>query len=274
MTPSESLQVSIGGDIWWGGFTADLAITNTSDQTLEDWAINFTSQHQLDPQAWGVALESEPLKNGLTRYSLTGADWGRSIPAGGTINVGFNGKQGSDLGRNGNLTEAMLVSKADLDSSTSTESNPASAMGEMVNEAAEMAGHDSHNHSMHQHVAMEGPYTDINSWGSFHGSNHNSEHNELVGGRTAITTEAMEAYNGLRAFAGLEAVGMEAVGKSPFADCFNTNSFKSGESTQAVVGLHGFCRYCCASADQFVVLGIVVGAVEASPAVDVRVSPC
>ena len=128
MTPSESLQVSIGGDIWWGGFTADLAITNSSDQALEDWTISFTSRHQLDPNAWGVALESESLDNGLTRYTLTGADWGSRIPAGATINVGFNGTQGSELGRDGSLTEQMLVSEAGLNTSTSTDSNPDDAM--------------------------------------------------------------------------------------------------------------------------------------------------
>ena len=63
---------------------------------------------------------------------------------------------------------------------------------------------------MHQGHTMQpttvsgsgGGFTDINTWGSFHGSNHNSEQNELVGGRTAITTEALLAYNGLRDFAG------------------------------------------------------------------------
>jgi endoglucanase len=238
MTPSESLQVSIGGDIWWGGFTADLAITNTSDQALEGWTINFTSPHQLDPNAWGVAVESESLDNGLTRYTLQGADWGSRIPAGGTIKVGFNGTQGSDLGRNGNLTEGMLVSEAGMDTSTSTststDSTPASAMGDMAMEASEMAGHDNHDHSMHQHAAAEGPYTDINSWGSFHGSNHNSEHNELVGGRTAITTEALEAYNGLRAFSGLEAVGIETVGEWAFANGLTNNSQAWGDDTKGV----------------------------------------
>ena len=109
MTPSESLQVSIGGDIWWGGFTADLAMTNSSDQALEDWTISFTSRHQLDPNAWGVALESESLDNGLTRYTLTGADWGPSISAGQSMTVGFNALAGTDLGRSGALSEAMLL---------------------------------------------------------------------------------------------------------------------------------------------------------------------
>ena len=276
MTPSESLQVSIGGDIWWGGFTAALAITNISDQALESWSISFTSPHQLDPNAWGVALESERLDNGLTRYTLTGSGWGSRIPAGETVNVGFNGTQGTDLGRDGDLTEGMLFSETSLvfsDNSnsdsgsnmsmdeTSTGVTPSGEMsnGEMPNsetsmgetsmgetsmaasdmdaagmDAAGMDGHAGHDHAMHQHAAAEGPYTDINSWGSFHDSNHNSEHNELVGGRTAITTEALEAYNGLRAFAGLEAVGIEAVGEWAFANGLTNNSQAWGDDTKGV----------------------------------------
>ena len=69
-----------------------------------------------------------------------------------------------------------------------------------------------------------GDYTDITSWGTFHGSNHNSEHNELVGGRTAITTEAYQAYNNLRAFLGLPEVSMEEVGEWAFSQALTNNS--------------------------------------------------
>ncbi|KZR86111.1 cellulose binding domain-containing protein [Synechococcus sp. MIT S9504] len=286
MTSSESLQVSIGGDIWWGGFTAALAVTNISDQALESWSISFTSPHQLDPNAWGVALESEQLDNGLTRYTLSGTGWGSRIPAGETINVGFNGAQGTDLGRDGNLTEGMLFSATGLAFSDSSNADSGSSMsmdeastaetsttetstaetsnGGMANgetsisetfigempmgeasmaasssnaadmDAAGMGGHAGHDHAMHQHAAAEGAYTDINSWGSFHGSNHNSEHNELVGGRTAITTEALEAYNGLRAFSGLEAVGIETVGEWAFANGLTNNSQAWGDDTKGV----------------------------------------
>ena len=266
MTPSESLQVSIGGDIWWGGFTAELSLTNTSDQALEGWSLSFTSPHQLDPNAWGVALESEGLGNGLTLYTLTGTDWGSRIAAGATIKVGFNGTQGIELGRDGALTEEMLFSESGLavgdtsktDSGSTMSMDEAStgdvatsepsmgigsmgetsmgetSMGETSMDAADMNGHAGHNHATHQHTTAAGPYTDINSWGSFHGSNHNSEHNELVGGRTAITTEALEAYNGLRAFAGLEAVGIETVGEWAFANGLTNNAQAWGDDTKGV----------------------------------------
>ena len=85
---------------------------------------------------------------------------------------------------------------------------------------------------MHQGHTMQpttvsgsgGGFTDINTWGSFHGSNHNSEQNELVGGRTAITTEALLAYNGLRDFAGLAPASIETVGSWAFENGLTNNS--------------------------------------------------
>ena len=93
--------------------------------------------------------------------------------------------------------------------------------------------HSGMEHGM-AHDSSSGEYTDITSWGTFHGSNLNSEHDELVGGRTAITTEAMVAYNGLRAFAGLEAVEIEVVGEWAFAQGLTNNSQAWGDDTKGV----------------------------------------
>ena len=44
---------------------------------------------------------------------------------------------------------------------------------------------DDHSDHDHDHLAPPadaGDYIDITTWGTFHGSNHNSEHDELVGG--------------------------------------------------------------------------------------------
>ncbi|MEE2681997.1 MAG: cellulose binding domain-containing protein [Planctomycetota bacterium] len=69
-----------------------------------------------------------------------------------------------------------------------------------------------------------GEFTDITCWGDFHGSNNNSHAHELVGGRTAITTEAMIAYNNLRAFLGLPALELEDVGQWAFDESLTNNS--------------------------------------------------
>ncbi|MAI79051.1 MAG: hypothetical protein CL917_08925, partial [Deltaproteobacteria bacterium] len=79
-----------------------------------------------------------------------------------------------------------------------------------------------------------GNYVDITSWGNFHGSNNNSEHNELVGGRTAITTEAHEAYTHLRAFFGLSEVSIEEVGEWAFSESLTNNSQAWGNDLKGV----------------------------------------
>ena len=82
--------------------------------------------------------------------------------------------------------------------------------------------------------ASSGDYIDITSWGTFHDSNDNSEHDELVGGRTAITTEATEAYNNLRAFFGLSALTIEDVGEWAFANELTNNTEAWGNDIQGV----------------------------------------
>ena len=69
-----------------------------------------------------------------------------------------------------------------------------------------------------------GDYMDITMWGDYHDSNDNSQHEQMVGGRTAITTEALEAYNNLRAFLGLSALPLEEVGQWAFDEALTNNS--------------------------------------------------
>ena len=253
MASTNSLQTSISGDRWWGGFTAEITLTNTSTQDLASWSFSFDSPHLIDAAPWGAEVSAVLLDNGLTRYTLTGKDWGQRIPAGGAVTIGFNGTQGTELGNEGELSAAMLfasdtteavMSQANEESadSSDTTTNPAfeplietppmtSPMESSM--ASPMSEHGMGNHGMN-HDSSSGDYIDINIWGSFHGSNHNSEHDELVGGRTAITTEAMLAYNGLRAFAGLDAVEIEAVGEWAFAQGLTNNSQAWGDDTKGV----------------------------------------
>ena len=107
--PLTGLDVEVGGQLWWGGLTASLAVTNTSDQTVENWAVQFSSDHRFSGDAWGINVESEPLAGGGYRYEITGTDWGQSITAGQTIQVGFNALTGITQNVNIPLTEALLV---------------------------------------------------------------------------------------------------------------------------------------------------------------------
>ena len=106
-----------------------------------------------------------------------------------------------------------------------------------------MDGHDDHDdmpmddHDGHDHMAppaSSGEFIDITAYGTFHDSNNNSHNHELVGGRTAITTEAMDAYNNLRAFLGLSASTIDDVGEWAFAEQLTNNADPYGNDIQSV----------------------------------------
>ena len=82
---------------------------------------------------------------------------------------------------------------------------------------------------------MEGSYLPITTFGSLGGSQHTT-HEELMGGRTAITTEALVAYNNLRGFLGLTPVSLEEVGRWAFSQGLTNNTTAWGDD-EAGVGL-------------------------------------
>ena len=250
MASTTSLQASISGDRWWGGFTAEITLTNTSTQDLSSWSYSFDSPHLINTAPWGAEISAVLLDNGLTRYTLTGQDWGEQIPAGGSLTIGFNGTQGTDLGNEGELSAAMLFASGSGEAVMSQASEESAESSNTTTESmvdsspmtSPMVEHGMGDHGMHQGhtmqpTTMDGSgdgFTDINTWGSFHSSNNNSEHNELVGGRTAITTEALLAYNGLRDFAGLAPASIEAVGSWAFENGLTNNSQPGGDDLQGV----------------------------------------
>ena len=105
------LDVAVSGDLWWGGFTAEITFTNESQQRIDEWAVSFTSAHRFYGEAWGVDVVTEALGEDLYRYELSGSDWGRSINAGQSMTVGFNALSGDELGRRGELTEGLLLAE-------------------------------------------------------------------------------------------------------------------------------------------------------------------
>ncbi|MAT82461.1 MAG: hypothetical protein CMJ29_12555 [Phycisphaerae bacterium] len=79
-----------------------------------------------------------------------------------------------------------------------------------------------------------GDYMDLTMWGHFHGSNNNSHPWEMVDGRIAITTEAMEAFNNFRAFLGLSSLSFEQVGQWAFNESLTNNSQWWGNDLKGV----------------------------------------
>ena len=103
------IEVEVQGQLWWGGLTASLAVTNTSDQALDKWGVEFLSDHRFNGEAWGVNVNSQVRKGGSYRYEISGVDWGQSIAPGQTIDVGFNALTGITDNVNIPLTEQLLL---------------------------------------------------------------------------------------------------------------------------------------------------------------------
>ena len=73
----------------------------------------------------------------------------------------------------------------------------------------------------------------ITDFATFGGSHHTT-HDELMGGRTPITTEALLAYNNLRAFEGLKAVSLNKIGSWAFNNNLTNNQQAWGNDLQGV----------------------------------------
>jgi hypothetical protein len=100
----------LSGDIWWGGLTVNLALTNTSGELLENWTYSFVTPHEITESVWGLeVVAAEDLGDGLTRYTIRGADYGAVIQPAATLTVGFTALQGIDLGTAGALTAADVL---------------------------------------------------------------------------------------------------------------------------------------------------------------------
>ncbi|HGY5541398.1 MAG TPA: cellulose binding domain-containing protein [Prochlorococcus sp.] len=106
-----TVDVEVSGDLWWGGLTAEITVSNNSNQHLEDWSVGFISAHRFYGEAWGIDVVTEKVTDDLYRYELYGAEWGRSIGAGQSMTVGFNAMTGTELGRSGSLNAETLFAE-------------------------------------------------------------------------------------------------------------------------------------------------------------------
>jgi hypothetical protein len=92
---SSPVLVDLSGDIWWGGLTVNLALTNAGGEPLENWTYNFLDAHEITESVWGLEVAAvEDLGDGLTLYTIRGAGYGAVIQPGGMLTVGFTALQG------------------------------------------------------------------------------------------------------------------------------------------------------------------------------------
>tara|TARA_B100000674_G_scaffold283268_1_gene234421 strand:+ start:1195 stop:3768 length:2574 start_codon:yes stop_codon:yes gene_type:complete len=103
------LAFQIAGDLWWDGFTAEITLTNNSSRDLDGWTWTFESPHTISGDPWGASVSTSSEPNGNYQHTLTGAGWGRTIKAGASITVGFNGNQQLAIGNSGRLSADLLL---------------------------------------------------------------------------------------------------------------------------------------------------------------------
>ena len=87
---------------WDGGYQADLILNNLSDKDMTDWQISFTISAEIT-DSWGgtfvlsdsVEYEDENDESVNNTYVVTAGDYNTTIPAGGSITVGYVCKRGN-----------------------------------------------------------------------------------------------------------------------------------------------------------------------------------
>ncbi|GII80353.1 glycosyl hydrolase family 5 [Sphaerisporangium rufum] len=97
---SSACRVKYTKSQWSGGFTADLAITNTGSGSINGWTLGFSFPNdQRITNAWNATVS----QNG-SAVTARNVDHNGSIPPGGTASFGFQGTFGSTNNNPGSFT--------------------------------------------------------------------------------------------------------------------------------------------------------------------------
>ena len=191
---------------WGSGFQAQVVVTNNQDTAITDWNLAFDLGWEIT-DIWNADVAS---RDG-DAYVIDYKDYNSTIAPGGQINFGFIARNGA-----GSTTADELTLTAD--GYTAPGSDPGTT------DPGTDPGGD---------PGTDGGYIDLMTFGMHHSSDHTGM-DALEGGRTAITTEALVAYNDLRGFLGLDAVTIEDVGTWAFDNQLTNNAQAWGNDLQGV----------------------------------------
>ena len=126
------LQASVAGQLYSGGMSGTLTLTNPSNDALQDWSFSFLTD-QPGFESWTAESSVTDLGGGTYQVMITSPAWGLEIPAGGSVGLSFNAGS-TGLSDSGALTNAMFFVE------TSVVGDPASVQNEVSGTVAPIVG--------------------------------------------------------------------------------------------------------------------------------------
>ena len=106
-TNNAAIAVTVGGNLWWGGMSGELHLTNTGTSTLDGWSFSFTTSVR---QFQGWSMDSSVVDNGdgTSTVTLRNAPWNATLRPGESLTLSFNASSPEGFAVSGPLTEALL----------------------------------------------------------------------------------------------------------------------------------------------------------------------
>ena len=237
-------------------------------EVSDSWDMGFISQWTFAPEitvgTWKVTLQidgeiqkiwnAEILSQDNGRYVIGNVDYNGSVAAGQTASFGFEATGSSnsvqilsdaqpdhpmnddEMTHDDNSITFGVISgfgtiiddDVDNTDTTGVDTDGTGDNTDMADGNTDMTHDDSH-----MDPVVDSEYIDLASLGMSHGSHHTGD-DGLVNGRTAITTEALVAYNNLREFLGIAPSTLDEVGAWAFANMLTNNTEAWGNDQQGV----------------------------------------
>ena len=119
------LSLEVSGNLYWGGMSGILTITNTSERAIDNWSVSFETPHS-DFQSWAGGADIDVLPDGGSQVTLTPASWNSEIAAGQSIDVSFNAVS-EGLPNSGELTSDLFFRAENVSRSAAIVANETSA---------------------------------------------------------------------------------------------------------------------------------------------------
>ncbi|HOB50133.1 MAG TPA: cellulase family glycosylhydrolase [Mycobacterium sp.] len=223
------IQYTGGSGTSLSSFTVTLAAPSSQTVTVQYATMNGTATAGADYAASSGTLTFAP---GETQKTIAVAVKSDSLTEGTeNFHVMLSNPTGATL------TDAMgmgTITDRPTDGTTPGSTTGGGTQTPTDPEPTDPGPTDPTDHSGHTPTPGDtGQYIDLATLGSSNGSSHTG-HDAFQGGRTAITSEALVAYNNLRHFAGLAPSTLEDVGRWAFDNRMTNNTQAWGNDLQGV----------------------------------------